>query len=67
MFGLEDGYPRRCFENIKRRIEEQFKTPICVLSNFLGAADGGFDGAVGFVGGDEDVVGVVLAEAVELG
>ena len=28
-----------------------------------GAADGGFDGAVGFVGGDEDVVGVFLAEA----
>jgi hypothetical protein len=28
----------------------------------LGAADGGFDGAVGFVGGDEDVVGVFLAE-----
>ena len=31
-----------------------------------GAADGGFDGAVGFVGGDEDVVGVVLAEAGEV-
>jgi len=29
----------------------------------LGAADGGFYGAVRFVGGDEDVVGVFLAEA----
>ena len=32
----------------------------------LGAGDGGFDGAVGFVGGDEDVVGVGLAEGGEI-
>ena len=31
-----------------------------------GSADAGFDVAVGFVGGDEDFVGVVLAEAGEV-
>ncbi len=32
----------------------------------LGAVEGGFYGAVGFVGGDEDVVGVGLVEAGEV-
>ncbi len=55
-----DGHPALCEPRSQRRD----RGTRC--SGGLRAADGGFDGAVGFVGGDEDVVGVLLAEAAEV-